>query len=125
MSAPNSGRLIPEGIEVTNIYNNLSQEVVNITIDKLRLILTLHLRDMEKRKNWIAPFGILLTLLLVFATTSFKDALYIRSSTWEAFFLMALMLTLGWLICTLVHAFKSKTLDDLIETIKQSDKNDS
>jgi len=122
MSTPNGGSLIPEEIEVAKIYNNLSQEIVKITIDKLRLILTLYLRDMEKRKNWITPFGILLTLLLVFATTTFRDAFYIKSSTWEAFFLMALIITLGWLICTLVHAFKSKTVDDLIETIKQSDK---
>jgi len=119
MNAPNGGKLVDEQIPVTKIYDNRSSEVIKITVDKLRLIHVEYLRDMEKKKNWIAPLGILLTLIITFVTTDFKKAVF-QASTWQAFFIMAIVLTIGWLVVALVQAARSKTVDGLIETIKQS-----
>ena len=91
MNAPNGGKLVDEQIPVTKIYDNRSSEVIKITVDKLRLIHVEYLRDMEKKKNWIAPLGILLTLIITFVTTDFKKAVF-QASTWQAFFIMAIVL---------------------------------
>lgn len=122
MSEPQGGKIFQEEIEVTKIYDNLSQEVVKITVDKLRLIHTQYLKDLEEKKGWITPAGILLTLILTFSTTNFKKAVF-EAATWEAFFLMAACLTLAWLVVSIQKAIKSKSLDDLIESIKQSNDN--
>ena len=37
------GKLVPETVEVTNVHSNLSQEIIKITTDKLKLILKDHL----------------------------------------------------------------------------------
>lgn len=118
MDNSQSGSLIDKTVEVKNIYTNVSQEIVKITVDKLRLVLTEHLKCLEERKSWMTPLGIFITLLLVLTTTDFKDSLSIKSATWEAFFLMAVALTLIWLIRTIIRAIRTKTIDDVIELLK-------
>jgi hypothetical protein len=117
MSETQGGQLITETVEVTTVHSNLSQEIIKITVDKLSLILRDYLSNIERRKEWISPFGILITLVVVFATTDFKLA-YFKPETWQAFFLMATLLTIGWLILAIIRAFNSRSVEDIIEKIK-------
>ncbi len=118
MDNPKSGSFTEKTIEVKTVYNNLTQEIIQITVDKLKLVLTEHLKNLENKNNWVTPLSILLTLLLVFATTNFKEALTIKSYTWEAFFLMASLLTFLWLCYAIYKAFKSKSIKDIVECLK-------
>lgn len=112
------GGYIEEKIEIKTVYDNLSQEIVRITVDKLQLRLYEHIKNVETRKEWIAPLGILLTLILVFVTAEFKSA-FLNADVWKAFFLMFAILDSAWLIFTLYRLRKSKSIEQLIEAIKK------
>ena len=99
------------------VHSNLEQEVIQITEDKLRLVLNEHLAHCEQRKAWIAPLGIVITIITVFAASSFKDAFF-KSETWEAAFLISGLLCTGWLVWAIVHAWKSPSVGDVIEKVK-------
>ncbi|EHK8978240.1 hypothetical protein M5216_004482 [Vibrio vulnificus] len=111
------GRLVEETVEVTNVHSNLNQEVIKITTDKLKLILKDYLTLMEKKRDWIAPLGIFLTIVVVLSTTTFKVA-YFSAETWEAIFIISAFLSGSWLVKALWTAIKSPSIEDVVEKIK-------
>lgn len=118
MGEQNGGKLVAETVEVTNIHSNLSQEIIKITTDKLKLILKDYLQSMERKKEWIAPLGIVITLVVVLSTTTFKEA-YLSADTWKAIFIISLILSSGWLLKSLWYAFKSPSVEQIVERIKK------
>jgi uncharacterized membrane protein YqjE len=114
-----TGRYSRKTVEVKAVHTNLQQEVIQITEDKLRLVLSNYLTALEQRKSWIAPLGLLLTIIVVFSTSTFKDA-YFKASTWEAFFLMGGFLTCIWLILSVIKAVNTKKIDDVLTEIKDN-----
>ena len=120
MEGKSSGKMFDtKSIEVTETYSNLSQEVVTITTDKLKIIHTEYLSDIERRREWIAPLGIIISIILIFVTADFKDAVF-KASTWEAFFLMSAILTAIWFVKSIYRSIKSKSVDDLMNIIKNN-----
>ena len=111
------GVLFQETIEVTAIHTNVSQEIIQITSDKLQLILSQHIKSIECRKDWIAPAGLLITLLTVFVTTEFKK-FFMSADSWFAFFVFATILISIWLVVTCIKAFRAASIDDLVNKIK-------
>lgn len=116
------GDLITEKIEIKAVHSNLSTEVIKITLDKLKLVLTLHLSNLEKRKEWWTPLSLVIAILIIFSTTEFKDSFSIKATTWEAFFMMFLLSMFVWLILSGWKAYKTKSITDIINLIK-SDNN--
>jgi hypothetical protein len=105
-------------IQVARIDANLTQEIFITTVDKARLCLNNALQRMERRQSWIAPAGILATLIVVFPTSSFHDCI-LTKDTWHALFLLVALLNIGWL----GHAFwkrpKSVSVDGVIEELRK------
>ena len=120
MSSGNGGRIAPETVEVTNIHDNVAQEVVRITVDRLQLVLSRYISHLEARRQWVAPLGILVAILMAFATTSFKD-FYLSADTWRAFFIWAMILVFVWLLRCCYLAYKSKKIEDIIEELKSNE----
>ncbi|WP_027159479.1 hypothetical protein [Methylobacter luteus] len=114
------GKLIPETVEVTYVHSNLSQEVIKITTDKLKLILKDHLHLMERKKEWIAPLGIVITLVVVLTTTTFQEA-YFSADTWKAIFVIILVLSSLWLLKSFWYFFKSPSIEEIVEKIKKGE----
>lgn len=114
------GSLNPSTIKVDNVHGKLDQDVVQITVDKLSLILHKHSKDIEKRKSWVAPLGVLLTFLISFLSTDFKDNIF-KADTWKAIFVMSSAISAAWLIYESSAAYKSKSIEDLVEKIKKQD----
>jgi len=106
-------------VEVSKIHGNLSQEVVQITVDKLRLILHIHSDSIERKKGWVAPLSLFLMILVVLLTSKFKDVIW-PSATWTAIFVIGLGLNFIWLIITSIKSYRSESIDDLVEKIKDS-----
>lgn len=104
-------------ISVKNIHSNTEQTLISVTEDKLRLILNEYLELIESKKTWLAPFGILLTILVVLTTSEFKDFL-ISKYTWQAVFIMTGVLCIIWFIKTLKNILKSASVDDVVRKIK-------
>lgn len=83
-------------------YHNIDQEYITITKDKLINKLNNHLSNAESKKTWWAPFGILVTLILVPITTQFKPTMGISAPIlqamcyWGIIIFIVLTLFTGW-----------------------------
>ena len=107
-------------VDVSVTHSNLEQEVIVVTNDKLKLALMEHLADVQKSKQWIAPSGFLLTLLIVFSTTEFKTKFGLSADSWKAIFLILAVGSAAWLLRSIWLSRNSVnlTIDELIDRIK-------
>jgi len=103
---------------VRNVYINLSKDIIIIDEDKVRNILSEHLKQLERKHLWYTPLGILITISLTFVTASFKRAL-LSADTWQAIFIIACLISVIWLIWALIKAKKSVTMEDIINEFKK------
>jgi len=106
-------------VQNTTLHLNLSQEAIVITEDKVRLCLIQHLGKIEARKEWIAPAGVVLTLLITFATTTFRD-FGLKADVWQAMFVIATLLSVVWLLRAIWRAWKAPTVADVVLEMKQA-----
>ncbi len=104
-------------LSVDKVHLNVQQSIVITTEDKLMLCLQSHIEQVERSRDWIAPFSLLLSLLLAFVTTDFRDFI-LPKDTWNALFIIILVISMIWLVITLRHASKKPRLDTLISSIK-------
>ncbi len=105
-------------VVVDEVHSNVSQEVIEITADKLTLILTEHVDCLEKSKEWQLPLSLIITILLVLSTTDFKDSLGLPATTWSAIFLISCVLSIFWLIKTLIKKRSAMTIEDILRAVK-------
>jgi hypothetical protein len=106
-------------IQVQKVNMNTSQELIVITEDKARICLMNHVQNIEKRNAWMAPAGILATLIITLATTTTKDFIF-SADVWQAIFAFSIVLTLIWLVNTLYKIPKSKKIDDVLTELKST-----
>jgi hypothetical protein len=106
-------------VNVTKIHQNLSQEVIMITEDKAQLILSKHLKNMEMRRDWVAPLGILIAIVTAFSTSTFKDA-GLDASTWRAIFVIVGALSSLWLFKSAMRSRKAPKVEDVVDQMKKS-----
>jgi hypothetical protein len=107
-----------QNVAITKIYNNTSQEIINTTSDRLRINLTNHLSRLEINKAWQTPFGLFVTIILVFCTADFKAAFGLSKDTWNAIFVIGAAASFVWLVVCVLKVNKSVTVDDVIEAIR-------
>ena len=110
--------------EFDEVHNNTSTSLINITVDKLKLILTDHIKRVEKSTLWQVPLGLFVTILIVLCTAEFKGALGLEKSVWQALFIISGVLSAGWLVWSLFKYKQGLTIDELVNKIidKQSGK---
>lgn len=111
------GKYTGTSVPIKIIHTNLDQEIIHVTEDKIRLVLNEHLKNVERRKDWIAPLSLLIAILITFTTSNFKDAL-LSAKTWEAIFIVSGFLSFIWLIKAVWVAYSASTVDDIVSQIK-------
>lgn len=110
-------------VDVSDVHLNVSQKLIIITEDKVRIHLSNHLTTVEKRKGWIAPLGILLTIIVCLVTSNFKtENILFDAPTWKAIFIISGVLSAGWLAYSIIQAWRSESMDELIERLKKESK---
>ena len=112
------GRFVTSEIPISKIYENTAQDLIITTEDKIRICLLTHVTYMERRKEWIAPLGLLFTIFITLTTTSFNTAFNVNPSTWKAIFIIGGFLSFIWLIISIYQALNSKGVDDIITELK-------
>jgi hypothetical protein len=112
-----SGRYSQMQAPIRVVHSNLDQEIIQITEDKIRLVLNDHLKKLQDKQRWIAPLGICLTVFITLVTSTFKDT-GLKAATWEAIFWLVGMGSLLWFVVTAIGALRSPTIDDVVERIK-------
>jgi hypothetical protein len=105
-------------VEVTQVHRRTSQELIEITVDKLSLVLHEQKGLMERRREWQVPAGLCVAILATFLTSQFHAAFGFAAETWAAVFVVIFLLCLVWLIRSLILLFRSPKIEDLVEKIK-------
>jgi hypothetical protein len=100
------------------VDTNVTQEIIVTTADKARLCLIRALDRMERRRAWIAPAGILATLIVVFPTTTFQEFLGLPKEFWKAVFSVAAVCTSVWLIFCLTRIRRSLTIEQIVDSLR-------
>jgi len=106
-------------VNVREVHTNTGQAIIITTEDKVRIHLSNHINKMERKKTWIAPLGILITIIIALQSTEFKKPGFLFSpDTWYAMFIISAILSGAWLLFTRKDALKSESIDDLIKRLK-------
>jgi hypothetical protein len=115
------GIILGELAQVSEVHLNVSQHVIVITEDKLRIYLSDTAKALGRKKNgWIAPLGIVISIIVSLVTADFKDY-GLPAPIWKLIFIISAILTVAWLVYALLQRWKLETVvDDLIEKIKAS-----
>jgi hypothetical protein len=119
--SPKSG-FTDELLEGSVIYTNLAQNIIHVTEDKTRLYL-IEYRDAIKAQNdWIAPAGILITLIATLIVSDFKPFIGLEAGVWQALFIFFSFASLYLLVCALLNARKVRdksNLESIILKLKE------
>ena len=103
---------------VKEFYDNSQSNIVRINDDKLKVILLENKNSITKNNNFLTPLTLLISFILTFCTTDFKEFAKISGSTWQAFYIFCGVASFIWLILELLKIKKSVSVDQLIATIK-------
>ena len=108
------------------VHKNISQEIIIVNIDKLKLILQDHNKNIKRTTDWFNPLAIFLTLLLADLTATFNDFIGVSASVWNAIFLILTFAAAIYLIYNVYNCLQEgSTVEDIIEKIKAHHENSS
>lgn len=102
----------------TKIFSNLDQEVIEITSDRLKIILSEYFSQVRNSQEWGTYLGIMLTVLATLLTATFKNFASIDASSWQAMFLLVLLVSAYKFVRSLIVYFRLRALDAVIAEIK-------
>jgi len=114
----NEPALLTNNPMVDQFYDNTQSNIIRITDDKLKVILLENKETIVKNHDYLAPLTLIISLILTFCTTDFKDFLSIGSASWKGLYLALTAGAVVWLIITIRHRNKSITIDELITKIR-------
>ncbi len=102
-------------------YTNVSQGIIHITEDKLKVILLEHREKNNQYYSWTTPLGIFTSCLFATITAEFECTWGISANTWQAIFIICTLITAVWLLYAIICAIKGRNgrkIEDLIKIIK-------
>jgi len=119
MANNNEPALLTDNPMVDNFYDNTQSNVIRITDDKLKVILLENKESLIKNNDFLAPLTLLISLILTFCTTDFREFLTITAPVWKAFYLFLTIAASIWLFRELRGIKKRITIDQLIDKIRK------
>lgn len=105
-------------VDVQEVHSNVDLEVIEITTDKLKIILLEHLDSLLKGSSWQTPLSLLVTVIIVFCTANFQSFLSLSADSWKAIFVILGLSNAIWLIYSLTELKKKQTVDDFLNRVK-------
>lgn len=111
-------------VPVAGTYSNVDQVLIRITEDKLRLILRDYEDGIRERSSWVAPLGIVVTVLATLTTGKANDVL-LPEAWWLPVFATAGLSSLLWLAVSLHRRFRRRAthlphIDAVVQAIKNA-----
>ncbi|MBK6953342.1 MAG: hypothetical protein IPH24_15245 [Crocinitomicaceae bacterium] len=113
----------PEDKFVDKKRSNTKSDLIEITEDKLENILIKNQKYLDLKTSWLNPLSLFLTMLLAKLTADFKDFFEIPKNTWEAIFIIGIILSFIWLVWTIIRIvtyWSKSSLDYLLGIIKNT-----
>ena len=118
MANYNEPALLTDNPLVNQFYDNTQSNIIRINDDKLKVILYENKETITKNNNYLTPLTLLISFILTFCTTDFKDFANIPSASWQGFYLFCGVASFIWMIIELSKIKKVTTIDELINKIK-------
>lgn len=113
---------ITESVEANStLAVNVGTEFISTNEDKIRIVLTEHIQNVENRKNWHTPLGIFVSLIGIPFTTEFKAIGPVSAEQAQAICIFIIFLIFIWLVISVISFFKSRksSIDTIINKIKR------
>lgn len=109
-------------ITVEKIHTNIQTSIIIITEDKLENAVNKHLEGCKSKEKWATPAGILISLIIMFNTSEFKESFGFSKESWQGFFMFLSFSVLIWLVVNLIDLVKNwgLTSNHLIISIKNA-----
>lgn len=101
------------------VHQNVRQELVFTTVDKIKLCLIEHRNHLAGRTEWVAPLGLLISLVTTLVAATFQPV-GLAPATWEALYILAAIgafVWTAWLIARAIRAWRAGGLDALLDRI--------
>ncbi len=108
----------------SKISKNLSQEIIVISVDKAKLCLLENQKVLKSYGGWIAPAGILATLITTLSAAKFTEFFGITADTWKAFFMLSTIGCSVWLLITIIQALRNigkGSVEYVVSKLKESE----
>lgn len=114
-------------ITVEQIHTNIQTSIIIITEDKLENAVNKHLEGCKSKDKWATPAGILVSLIIMFNTSEFKQSFGVSKESWQGFFMFLSLAVFVWLFLNLFDLVKNWGLSSnhLITSIKNASVKDS
>jgi hypothetical protein len=113
------GAVHQELINKSSVHLNVGEGFIVTTEDKIHLCLIKYMTSVERKSSWIAPAGLLASIVLTILTSNFKDWLF-SHYVWQAIFIITGALCLIWLIREVYKSGKAMSVEEVIDEIKKS-----
>lgn len=116
-----------EIVENLVVHSNISQEIISITSDKLKLSLQEFKRNISNEGAWKAPVGIFATVLTALVSAEFKTFFGLQPETWKTIFILVMGGSIALTIKTVYSYFilkrAGKTSEDYMinQIVKDSE----
>ena len=110
-------------LDHSTIHQNVGQEFVVTTVDKLKLCLRNHKEALASRFDWVTPLSVFLTLLTTFVAADFKDAFSLKKEDWRAIFLVGMIVSILWFarcIYRVIKFWKKADEENFIRSLKKN-----
>lgn len=119
--APNAIELLEARITITSsgISQNTDTHLIGVTEDKLHRILKDHQQRILTSRDWIAPLGVFVSILITLLTSSFQNILFIKAEHWQIIFFTGLCFSLYLTLKSIIISLKKRpmTVNELVKTI--------
>ena len=109
-------KFIKRLVKAELVYYNVSQTIVITTEDKLKLAIQSHSNGIDRKKEWIAPFSICLSIIISMSSSNFID-FFFSSEAWHTIFLIFLAGSAVWFFWVIRFAFTKSSDETLLEEI--------
>jgi len=115
----NEPALLTNNPMVGDFYDNTQSNVIRITDDKLKVILMENKQSLSGSTDFLAPTTLLLSLILTYCTTDFREFLKVSAAVWQGFYFFLTLGTIAWLVIVLRKIKQSISVDQLIELVRK------
>jgi hypothetical protein len=106
-------------ISAEDVHLNISPVVIATTEDKLRLALYQRHTIFRARDAWIAPLGLLISIVLALATSTFRK-FGLEAAVWEAIFWLGGIASFLWLGWALYKRPTDQSFDEFVQVLKRA-----
>jgi hypothetical protein len=104
------------------VNENLSQEIIVTTTDKVNILLTEHHKIIKKKSDWWTPVGIFATIIATLLTAKFeKEVFGVSAVMWQAIFVCSCIASFAYsayLIFYAIKYYKSGSVEEFISNLK-------